>query len=179
MDIREILLHIRAGSSARQIERDTKIDRRTIKRYKDWAQAQGLLEGALPSLEELQGLADQTLPKQTPPQNVSSVEPYRGLVEQLVKENVEIAAIKCRLEDRGYSGSYQAVYRFAYRRATHAEPLHQLCLSRKGRAERQVLGGDLLPEGFADLVIEGKGAVPMNTHLHTSLVAAKRHSETP
>ena len=109
MDIREILLHIRAGSSNRQIERDTKIDRRTIKRYKDWAQAQGLLEGPLPSLEELQVLASQTVPKQTPPQNVSSVAPYRDLIEQLVKENVEIAAIKCRLEERGYTGSYQAV----------------------------------------------------------------------
>ena len=98
MDIREILLHIRAGSSNRQIERDTKIDRRTIKHYKDWAKTQGLLAGPLPSLEELQVLADQTVPKQTPPQNVSSVAPYRDLIEQLVKENVEIAAITCRLE---------------------------------------------------------------------------------
>ena len=106
MDIREILLHIRAGSSNRQVERDTKIDRRTIKRYKDWAKTQGLLEGPLPSLEELQVLADQTVPKQTPPQNVSSVAPYRDLVEQLVKENVEIAAIKCRLEERGYIAHY-------------------------------------------------------------------------
>ena len=65
MDIREILLHIRAGSSNRQIERDTKIDRRTIKRYKDWAKAQGLLEGPLPSLEELQVLANQTVPAES------------------------------------------------------------------------------------------------------------------
>ena len=112
MDIREILLHIRAGSSNRQIERDTAIDRRTIKRYQDWAKAQGLLEGPVPSLEDLQALVEQTMTKQAPPQNVSSVEPYRDLVEQLVQENVEIAAIKCRLQERGYTGSYQAVYRF-------------------------------------------------------------------
>ena len=39
MDIRELLLHMRAGSSDRQIERDTGIDRRTVKRYRDWATA--------------------------------------------------------------------------------------------------------------------------------------------
>jgi transposase len=136
MDIREILVHIRAGSSNRQIERDTKIDRRTIKRYKDWAKVQGLLEGTLPSLEELQVLADQTMPEQKPPQNVSSVEPYRKLVEQLVKENVEIAAIRCRLEEQGYSGSYQAVYRFV-RRIKPRQPKATVRVERKPGEEGQ------------------------------------------
>jgi transposase len=112
MDIRELLLHIRAESSDRQIERDTKIDRRTVGRYRDWAETQGLLEGSLPALEDLQILLEQTMPGQLPPQNASSVEPYRELVAQLVKENVETAAIKCRLEEHGYTGSYSAVYRF-------------------------------------------------------------------
>jgi transposase len=137
MDIREILLHIRAGSSNRRIERDTQIDRRTIKSYKDWAQGQGLLEGSLPPLEELQILADQTMPKQTPPQNVSSVAPYRALVEQLVKENVEIAAIKCRLEERGYTGSYQAVYRFV-RKLNPQWPKVTVRVERKPGEEAQV-----------------------------------------
>jgi transposase len=103
MDIRELLLHIRAGSSNRQIERDTGVDRRTVKRYRDWAEAQELLEEPLPSLEALQALLDQTMPGHLPPQNISTVEPYRELVEQLVEENVEIAAIKCRLQERGYA----------------------------------------------------------------------------
>jgi transposase len=137
MDIREILVHIRAGSSNRQIERDTKIDRRTVKRYKEWAKAQGLLEGDLPSLEELQVLAEQTMPEQKPPQNVSSVEPYRKLVEQLVKENVEIAAIRCRLEEQGYGGSYQAVYRFV-RRIKPRQPKATVRVERKPGEEGQV-----------------------------------------
>lgn len=137
MDIREILLHIRAGSSNRQIERDTQIDRRTIKSYKDWAQAQGLLKGALPPLQELQVLADRTMPKQTPPQNISSVAPYRDLVEQLVKENVEVAAIKCRLEERGYAGSYQAVYRFVRKLNPHP-PKATVRVERKPGEEAQV-----------------------------------------
>ena len=112
MDIRELLLHIRAGSSDRQVERDTGVDRRTVKRHRLWAAAQGLLEGSLPSLEELEVLLERTMPGHLPPQNVSSVEPYRPLVEQLVKENVETAAIKCRLEEQGYRGSYASVHRF-------------------------------------------------------------------
>jgi transposase len=111
MDIRELLLHIRAGVSDRQISRDTGIARRTVKRYRRWAEAQGLLVNPLPPLEELQPLLEQTLPGQLPPQNVSSVEAYRELVVQLLKENVETAAIKCRLEERGYTGSYWPVYR--------------------------------------------------------------------
>jgi len=112
MDIRELLLHIRAGSSNRQIERDTDVDRRTVKRYREWAETQGLLEGPLPPLEALQALLEQTMPGHLPPQNISSVEPYRELVERLVKENVETAAIRCRLGEQGYDGSYNSVYRF-------------------------------------------------------------------
>jgi transposase len=50
MDIRGILNHIRAGSSNRQIAQDVKVDRRTVQRYRQWAQEQGLLEGPLPAL---------------------------------------------------------------------------------------------------------------------------------
>jgi transposase len=113
MDIRELLLHIRANASNRQVERDTGVDRRTVKRYRDWATAQDLLARPLPPLEDLQALLDHTLPEPVPPQNESSVEPYRELVTQLLKENVEVAAIHCRLAERGYTGSYSAVYRFA------------------------------------------------------------------
>ncbi len=112
MDIRELLNHIRAGSSDRQIARDVKIDRRTVKRYREWAEEQGLLTGALPALGDLLALQNETMPTQPPPQNVSSVEPYRELVVQWVRENVEIAAIHCRLRERGFKGSYSAVRRF-------------------------------------------------------------------
>jgi transposase len=112
MDIREILVRLRAGHSNRQISRDLGMDRRTVKGYRQWATAQQLLRGDLPPVEALQALVERTLPEQAPPQNVSSVEPYRAVVEQLVKEKVEVAAIHERLKERGYGGSYSAVYRF-------------------------------------------------------------------
>ena len=112
MEIRETLTHIRAGSSNRQIERDLKIDRRTAQRYREWAEEQGLLEGELPAIEQLQEILERTMPDKQPPQNISMVEPFREVVEKLVKEKVEAKAIYHRLEERGFEGSYSAVYRF-------------------------------------------------------------------
>ena len=115
MDIREILIQVRAGDSNRHIGQVLGIDRRTVKQYRAWAEAQGLLAGELPPVEKLQALLEETLPDKQPPQNVSSVETYRAVVEKLVKEKVEVAAISERLKERGYGGSYSAVYRFVRR----------------------------------------------------------------
>jgi transposase len=112
MDIRELLIHIRAQSSDRQVSRDTGFNRRTVKRYREWGQKQGLLEGEMPSLEELQSRVTASLPEKTPPQNQSSLEAYRELVKQWVSANVEVAAIQQRLMERGYTGSYASVWRF-------------------------------------------------------------------
>ena len=53
MDIRTLLLHIRDNPSNRGVATDTGVDRRTVQRYRQWAQAQGLLDGPLPPLEQL------------------------------------------------------------------------------------------------------------------------------
>jgi transposase len=112
MDIREILLHIRAGANYSQVQRTLGIDRRTVKRYQRWASAQGLLVGPLPPLADLQALLAATLNAPAPPQNISSVEHYRERVRQWRKEGVEVAAIWERLKEQGYTGSYAAVWRF-------------------------------------------------------------------
>ncbi len=112
MDIRELILHIRNQSSDRQIQRDTGIDRRTVKRYREWALEQGLLEGEMPPLETLQALVANSFQEKTPPQNLSSLESYRSQVKKWVDQGVEIAAIRQRLLERGYTGSYASVWRF-------------------------------------------------------------------
>jgi transposase len=112
MDIRELILHIRNQSSDRQIQRDTGIDRRTVKRYREWALEQGLLEGDMPPLETLQALVASSFQEKTPPQNLSSLESYRRPVKKWVDQGVEIAAIRQRLLERGYTGSYASVWRF-------------------------------------------------------------------
>ncbi len=118
MDIREMLRHLQRGQSNRAVAKALGIDRKTVARYRTWATEQGLLEESLPSLSELQHLIEETLDSSTPPQNESSVEPYRQVVTKLCQEGVEVAAIHQRLKERGYTGSYSSVYRFV----RHLEP---------------------------------------------------------
>ncbi|HET6262291.1 MAG TPA: IS21 family transposase, partial [Chloroflexia bacterium] len=77
-----------------------------------WALQHDLLTDPLPALEQLHTLITNTLEPPAPPQNTSSVEPYRELVLQLRQRGVEIAAITQRLQERGYRGSYSSVWRF-------------------------------------------------------------------
>jgi len=112
MDIRDVLRRIRQGQSDRAIAKEIGINRKTIGRYHTWAQEQGLLDGELPALDELQRLVEKSLNNDAPPQNKSSVEPYRALVVKLRQQGVEIAALHERLKERGYDGSYASVYRF-------------------------------------------------------------------
>ena len=93
MDIREMLRHLRRGQSNRAVAKTMGIDRKTVARYRTWAIEQGLLEGSLPPLGELHRMAEETLNSPAPPQNTSSVEPYREVVGKLRQEGVEVAAI--------------------------------------------------------------------------------------
>lgn len=118
MDIREMLRHLQEVPSDRAVARALKVDRKTVKRYRSWAMERGLLEGPLPGLGELHALVEATMGNAAPPQNVSSVEPYREMVVKLRKQGVEMAAVHERLKERGYQGSYASVYRFV----RHLEP---------------------------------------------------------
>lgn len=115
MDIQEIIRRLRAGQSDRTIHEELGVHRKTVKKYRQWAAEHQLLEGDLPDLANLQQLLATTLAEPDPPQNVSSVEPYRKLVERLRAEGVEIKAIHERLQERGYEGHYQSVWRFVNR----------------------------------------------------------------
>jgi hypothetical protein len=52
-DLRELLRHLQQHKSERDIQAALGLGRRTIRKYRRWAQAEGLLGGALPSLAEL------------------------------------------------------------------------------------------------------------------------------
>ena len=147
MDIRAILMQLRAGVSQRQIERELKVNRRTVKKCCDWAEQQGLLAGELPPLEALQALLAQTMSEAQPPQNVSTVEDYRAVVEKLVNEKVETMAIYQRLQEKGFGGTYMAVYRFV--RQLKGQPLRATV-----RVERQPGEEVQVDFGFAGWLID-------------------------
>jgi transposase len=111
-DIRELLRHLREGRSARAIHRALGLGRPTIAKYRRWAEQEGLLSGPLPSLAEVQARLQASLPP-APPQTVSSVEPHRAAVLDLLARGLEIEALYQRLrEDHGFTGKYSAVWRF-------------------------------------------------------------------
>lgn len=114
MDIRELVLQLRKYPSDRAVAVRTTMHRQTVKRYRAWADAQGLLAGPLPGLGELEKLVQATLPEKPPPQNVSVVEPFRATVAELRRQGVEMTAIQQRLAERGFTGSYSAVRRFVH-----------------------------------------------------------------
>ena len=117
MDIRTVVRYLQAATSLSATRRATGLNRRTIMRYRTWAQEQGLLDPQcpLPSLEEMQELLARTLPPPAPPpQTISSVEPYREVVTALHAHGVATTAIWQRLRERGYGGGLSSVYRFVH-----------------------------------------------------------------
>ncbi len=118
MDVREILRQIRAGESDRAIGRNLSINRATVKKYRAWAQGEGLLEGELPPIETLQAGLAARREAGLAPQQSSSVAGYREQVKTWRAAGVRMKAIYARLQEQGFAGSYSAVRRFV----RHLEP---------------------------------------------------------
>lgn len=112
MEVRKVLNHLRGGQSNRRIAQDVGLDRRTVSRIRAWAHQEGLLTGELPAMAELQSrMASLYMDSDAPPAR-SAVAPYAQQVQRLHEEGVEDAAIWERLKERGFSGSYSAVWRY-------------------------------------------------------------------
>lgn len=168
VDIIAMLQHMRAGKSNRQIRNELGIDRRTAQKYREWAAGQGLLTGELPGVAELRKLQAETFGQAPPPQNVSSVEPYRPLVLKLRQENVEIAAIRERLREHGYTGSYDAVRRFVRR----SEPAS---LDVTVRVECQPAEEAQVDFGYGGLMLDPATGRPRRTWAFVMTLSWSRH----
>ena len=113
LDIREILRRVRLGESDRAIVKALGVSRKTVRKYREWAEQAGLPAGELPSTEQLTALLQTSLPEAPPPQAPSAVEPYRELVVRWREQGLECQAIWQRLRrDHGFKGAYSAVWRF-------------------------------------------------------------------
>jgi transposase len=113
--LRDLIHRVRSGESERRIARDLDISRTTVRKYRQWAEAQGFLEPSTPMPDDTTlAAALGTAPQ--PPRVASSVEPYREIVQRLLDQGVEMAAIFQRLhQDYGYTGSYSSVRRYVHR----------------------------------------------------------------
>jgi transposase len=112
MDVMELLRLVRAGEGDRRIRDLLLLNRRTVAKYRAWFQEQGLLAGELPSSRVVHEMLERTLPKMLPPQQTSSVAAYREEIVALRAQQVEVAAIRTRLEERHQRPiSYSALWR--------------------------------------------------------------------
>jgi transposase len=116
MDVQEVVRLLQAGASDREVAELVGRNRRTVARYRRWAEREGVLAGPLPAVGELETRLQVSLPATRPPQQVSTVERYRAEIVALRARGLEIAAIKTRLEERHREPiSYSAVWRLVRR----------------------------------------------------------------
>lgn len=114
-EIREIIHRLRRGQKVRGIAREMSLARNTVRKYRDLAREQGLLnaEQALPDNAALGRLLG---PPPLPRHMRSTLEPYEGVVKAYLDAGVELVALWQRLRDEhGYRGSYSSVRRFVAR----------------------------------------------------------------
>jgi hypothetical protein len=118
MDIAELVRVLRSGAGDRASMQLLHYNRRTIAKYRRWAQAQGLLDVTrpLPPVAELHRLVEATLPRRLPPQQTSSLALYAEEIADYRARGMEMAAIRVRLEERHRRPvSYSAVHRLVER----------------------------------------------------------------
>lgn len=112
----DIVYRLRRGQSMRAICRDLGHSRVTVRRYRELAKRRGYLDPARPLPEPGEVLAQLERAFPAAGSNVSSVDPYREVVEELLTQGVEMVAIHQRLvRHHGYQGSYSSVRRFVRR----------------------------------------------------------------
>jgi len=113
LDVRELVRRLRAGQKHRAIARELGVARKTVAKYRDLAQREGLLTGPLPTAAALDRLLGGMVPESPLPRQLFKAAPYRPVIEELRRRGVEIKAVFERLrEDHGFEGSYSAVRRY-------------------------------------------------------------------
>ena len=94
--LQELVRLHRMGTSGREVARLLGMGRNTEREYREAIEAAGLLDGEaekLPELETLKMAVEQHLPRRTAPQQVSSIESWRGEVEQMMDKGAGPRAI--------------------------------------------------------------------------------------
>jgi IS30 family transposase len=134
LEIRELIRRLQLDETDRQIARDLQVSRKTVSKYRRWAQQHDVLTAPLPDAAALQAQLKATLPVSTPPTVPSKVTPFRDQVVSLRQRGVECRAIYDILrEQHAFAGSDGSVYRFV----RHLEPRTPEAFVRVETAQRR------------------------------------------
>lgn len=149
-DIQEIMYRLRKGQSVEAIHRDTGHAKKTIRKYRELAEKHGFLEKdrGLPVVSELAAILGPVTHLQ---QCVSTVEPYKKVVEEYLARGVAKTVIWRKLrEDHGYTGSYSSVKRYAQ----HLQPQDPEAYCRVETSPGEEVQVDF---GYVGMCHDGKG----------------------
>jgi transposase len=151
LDIRELIRHLQAGQSNRQIGLAMHVSRVTVRKYRAWAVAHDLIKRPLASPEEVAHLLEQEQALHPAVKASSSLEPYRAVVTDLRQRGVEMMAIFQRLRDEhAFTGTYSSVRRFVHT-LEPAQPDATIRIERQPGEEAQV------DFGYAGLMLDVDG----------------------
>lgn len=123
MDVHALLRRLQAGETDRSIARVMRINRKTVAKYRIWAEEQRLLEGPLPDLAALHTRLAETFGNKVPPQNHSSVEPYQSEIQALLDQGFGPRLVYFKLNEHpGFTASESAVWRLCAKLKPAAPP---------------------------------------------------------
>ena len=173
MDIAELLRVLRAGTGDRTSTKLLHYNRRTVAKYRQWAQEHGLLDGPVPATAELHRLLDRTLPRPLPPQQTSSLAAYAAEIAEYRSRGMELAAIRGRLEEQhGHPVSYSAVRRMVQRLAPAMTSAPRDTFVRVEVAPGSEAQVDF---GYAGLTVDPATSTPRKTWVFVMVLAWSRH----
>ena len=116
LDVREIVRRLRAGESDRATAKALSVGRHTVKKYREWADKAGLLQGDLPPTDKIHALLQSTMPEAGASAVASSIVPFQEVIRDWRAQGLEVQAIFQRLQEQhNYSGAYSTVWRFVRR----------------------------------------------------------------
>ncbi|MGB8646909.1 MAG: IS21 family transposase [Anaerolineae bacterium] len=171
MDLHQLLRRLRANEKDRRIAKAMQLDRRTVAKYREWAQTQQLLDGELPDLAALHALAQATLgPTTPPPQNQSPLEPYTEQIRTLLEQGLGPYLVYQKLcEHPGFTGSRTAVWRLTRKLRPPKAPKVVLRLETPPGEVAQVDFGEVTP------LIDPQTGAPRRTYAFVMVLAWSRH----
>jgi transposase len=169
LNVMELIRLLRAGEGDRRITALLGLNRRTVAKYRRLAEQHGFLAGRPPTLPQVQAAIAATWPTPPPPQQVSTVEPYRAAIVAYRARGMEIAAICTRLrEQHPVPISYDAVWRLV--RGLAPTPAETFV-----RVERQPGEEAQVDFGAAGKVIDPATGALRSAWVFVMLLAFSRH----
>lgn len=177
MDLVELVRLLRAGASDRTLTRVLRHNRRTIAKYRQWAEQHALLAGDVPTAAQLQTLHAATLPTVPPPQQRSTVEAYHDEIAAYRARGLEAAAIRVRLEEtHGHPVSYSAVWRLIQRlRASEGAAARERGQGAVVRIEVPPGAEAQVDFGYAGLSVDPHSGAVRKTWVFAMVLAYSRH----